>query len=70
MIEPTEADIGRRVVYEWSDGKKVHCDRGTLVGIGDNSRPRVQFDGSEGWLHVISNLHWADALPLTPMESR
>lgn len=65
MIEPTEADIGRRVVY---DVKKQlgYVARGTLVGLIGGPMGnwiQVQFDGDEGRagpLNVGSHLVWED----------
>lgn len=46
MIEPTEADIGRRVIY--SHPALKHKGRGKLVGIEDDHTVRIQFDGDSG----------------------
>lgn len=58
MIVATEADIGRRVIYD-PEVKGMPTHRGTLVGIGDGYLV-VRFDFDDGPLDVISNLRWAD----------
>lgn len=58
MIRPTEADIGRRVVYDPRPVLK-HRSFGHIVGIKEHS-VRVLFDDAETPLNVISNLKWAD----------
>lgn len=64
MIEPTDADIGRRVVY---DPRPILPRAfGTLVGITGGwagKWPQVQFDFAEpgNVLNVgAGDLHWAD----------
>ncbi len=66
MIEPTEADIGRRVVYDPRPILK-YTAKGTIVGLtgGPNGNwTQVQFDGDEhhaGPLNVGNELlRWAD----------
>ena len=63
MIKPTEADIGRRVVYD--PRPLLPRSYGTLVGItGTHTQdcPQVHFDfmAPDTWLNVGSDLHWAD----------
>ncbi len=64
MIEPTEADIGRRVVYD--PRPLLPRAYGVLVGLKGGPMGnwiQVQFDGDEhksGPLNVGSNLHWVD----------
>lgn len=61
MIEPTEADIGRRVVYD--PRPLLPRAYGTLVGLKGGpfgNWIQVLFDDASGPLNVGSNLHWAD----------
>jgi hypothetical protein len=65
VIEPTEADIGRRVVYDPRPALS-YTSKGTLVGLtGGPLRcwTQVQFDESgTGPLNVGNEmLRWADA---------
>ena len=65
MIEPTEADIGRRVVYD--PRPILPRSYGVLVGIAGGwakDCPQVQFDFAEPGTSLnvgASNLHWAAA---------
>jgi hypothetical protein len=61
MIQPTEADVGRVVVY--SHPALKHTDRGVLVALQDECWVRVQFEFDEvgSALRVsTSGLDWAD----------
>lgn len=63
MIEPTEADIGRRVVYD--PRPILPRSYGTLVGLtggpfGNWIQVRFDFMPPDTSLNVGSNLHWAD----------
>lgn len=58
MIQATEADIGRRVVY---DARPILKDRsfGKVAGLDPRGHGvMVQFDGDHAPLCVISNLEW------------
>lgn len=62
MIEATEADIGRRVIY---DARPIipGTMRGTITAL-DGRGVKVQFDHDDqgaGPLRVFSNLKWAAA---------
>lgn len=59
MIQPTEADIGRRVIYD-PGVKGVSRACGEIVGLGHRCVV-VLFDGADGPLSVISNLRWVSA---------
>lgn len=65
MIQPTEADIGRRVIYDPRPIIK-HVSKGVLVGV-EGRYALVQFDydaeddGCQiGPLRVFSHLKWGD----------
>ena len=61
MIAPTEADIGRRVVYEWRENPtKLRREPGALIDIESPRCVWVLFDEADGPIRVISNLKWAD----------
>lgn len=58
MIQATEADIGRRVVYDARPAIKERS-RGVVAGV-DGRDVLVRFDHGGSPLRVFSNLHWDD----------
>lgn len=58
MIEATEKDIGRRVVYDCRPILKVR-EKGVIVGI-EGRNILVLFDGADKPLRIFSNLRWAE----------
>ena len=55
MIEATEADIGRRVIYR----TPYQTGKGVLTGLYDHG-VLIRFDGHRESLQVFSNVEWAD----------